>query len=72
MSGVEIRVRSDSRPAQRDLARLDRSIRGIAKSAKTVERAIQAIGTAFAFAFASADFWVLVFCFCLTFFLGVA
>jgi tape measure domain-containing protein len=52
MSGVEIRVRSDSRPAQRDLARLDRSIRGIAKSAKTVERAIQAIGTAFAFAFA--------------------
>jgi tape measure domain-containing protein len=54
MSGVEIRVRSDSRPAQRDLARLNKSIESISRTANRVEKAIAAIGTAVTFAF-SAD-----------------
>lgn len=51
MSGVEIRVRSDSRPAQRDLARLNKSIEKIQGTAQRVERAIAFIGSTIALAF---------------------
>ena len=51
MSGVEIRVRSNSTQARSDITKLEKSIGKIQNTTKRVERSIAAIGSAIAFAF---------------------